>query len=63
MTAAEAKAVVNAYRRNIDKNIPKEYMEYMQAREVLTDLGIETMTAGQRGFMAATRQNLLGRMV
>ena len=61
MTSAEAQVLVEAYRRNFDKNTPSEYMAYMYAKEVLHGLGIERMTAGQRGFMAATRQNLLGR--
>ena len=63
MNEAEAQSIVDAYHSNIIKNTPSEYMAYMHARDFLATLGFENMTAGRRGFMAATRHNLLGRMV
>ena len=61
MTIEEAQTVVNAYRCSTGKATESEYMDYMRAREILANLRVEPMTAGQRGFMAATRQNILGR--
>jgi len=60
MTSDEAKAIVAAYRTRKGQASPHEYMEYMRAREVLANAGGPPLSAGQRGFIAATRKPLVG---
>ena len=60
MSREEAQAIVNAYRCRAGKATESEYMAYMRARGVLSDLGIERMTSAQRGFLAATEKLMRG---
>ena len=55
MTREEAQATVNRYRSTRAQASASEYMAYMRARGVLAKHGIETLTAGQRGFLAAAK--------
>jgi hypothetical protein len=54
----KAKATVARYRSTKVKATPAEYMAYMRAVEALAAVGLETLTAGQRGFMAAARSDI-----
>ena len=60
MTREEAQATVNRYRCTRAQASASEYMAYMRARGVLDSLKIETLSAGQRGFLAAMRRPLVG---
>ena len=60
MTREEAQAIVNAYRCRTGKATEPEYMAYMRARGVLSDLGVERMTSAQRGFLAAAAKLMMG---
>lgn len=51
-------ATVERYRKTQDKADPGAYMAYMKARERLAKANLETLSAGQRGFMAASRTGL-----
>jgi len=55
MIREEAHTIVNAYRAKPGRVQPpaNEYMAYMRARGVLDKLGVERLTAGQRGFLDA----------
>ena len=53
MTREHAQATVTHYRAMRGKPTPGEYMAYMRARGVLDKLGVERLTAGQRGFLDA----------
>ena len=56
MTHEEARRVIDRYRTEKARTSAAEYMAYMRAREIVG----EPLTPGQRGFMAATRQQLQG---
>ncbi len=58
MTLDEAKAIHAAYQRRQSNGSAHEYMAYMRAKGVLADAGLLTLTAGQRGFIAAARKPL-----
>jgi len=51
-------ATVARYRQTRGKADPGEYMAYMKARERLAKANLESLSAGQRGFMAASRTGL-----
>jgi len=51
-------ATVARYRQAQGKAEPGEYMAYMKARERLAKANLESLSAGQRGFMAASRTGL-----
>jgi len=51
-------ATVERYRKTQGKSDPSAYMAYMKARERLAKANLESLSAGQRGFMAASRTGL-----
>lgn len=63
MTREEAQATVNRYRCTRAQASASEYMAYMRARGVLDSLKIETLSAGQRGFLAAAAKPMTGGVV
>ena len=50
----EAQGTVDSYRQERGQATCAVYMRYMRARQALDKAGVERLTAGQRGFMAAT---------
>ena len=56
----EAQATVDRYRTTQGQSSAGAYMAYMRARQVLAASHVETMSAGQRGFMAAVAKPLMG---
>ena len=50
----EAQGAVDSYRQERGQATCAVYMRYMRSRQVLDKAGVARMTAGQRGFMAAT---------
>ena len=58
MTLEEAVRIHGAYQAMRCKGTPAEYMQYMQAKQVLADNEIISLTQGQRGFLAAVRKNM-----
>ena len=59
----EAQCTVDRYRQTLGQATSSVYMAYMRARQVLDKAGIERMTAGQSGFMAATARIFQGAVV
>ena len=49
-----AQSTVDRYRTTKEQASCAVYMQYMRAYQVLDKAGVARMTAGQRGFMAAT---------
>lgn len=60
MTLDEARQIVGAYQTRKGQATPAEYLRYVRAREVLAKAGGLQMTAAMRGFLAATRNPLIG---
>lgn len=60
MTLDEAKQIVGAYQTRQGQAEPAQFLRYLQAREVVAKHGGLQMTAGQRGFLAASRKPLVG---
>lgn len=56
----DAQATVDHYRTTLGQSSASAYMAYMRARQVLAAHRIETISAGQRGFMAAAAKPLTG---
>lgn len=63
MTREESQATVNRYRSTRGQASASEYMTYMRAREVLDKERVETLSAGQRGFLAAAAKPVTGGVV
>ena len=59
MNAAEARAVVDAYRARKEKAKPADFMRYWSARHALQEAGLDTLTPGKRGFIEASRRHVL----
>ena len=60
MTLDEARRIVAAYQtRGQGQAAPADHMRYLQAREVLAKAGGQPLSAGQRGFLAASRRPLI----
>lgn len=60
MTKEEAQRIVGAYQVRTTQASPWEYMIYWRAREVVAKAGGLQLSAGQRGFIEATRKPLVG---
>ena len=60
MTTDQARHIALQYRSRKDKPIEADYMAYMRARWVLANAGVETITAGQRGFLCAVKKSTTG---
>ena len=60
MTLEEARQIVAAYHCRKTQATPDEHLRYLRAREVVAKAGGLQMTPGQRGFLAATRNPLIG---
>lgn len=56
MTLDEAVKIHGAYQAMKCKGTPAEYMRYMQAKSVLADNDILSLTPGQKGFLDAVRR-------
>ncbi len=59
MTLDEARRIVGDYQTRTAQAPASVYMAYMRAREVVAKAGGLQMTAGQRGFLAASRSPLI----